>query len=367
MIDLSSFSIIAVVLIFLLAATLVWVAGSRLSAIADDFSEKTGVGQAFVGLLLLGGITSLPEVATTITASLKGHAGMAVNNILGGVSMQVTILAVVDFWQQKKPLSSLSTDIIVIMQGVFLMIMLALVASFMLIKTGLVFHIGLDSLSIFLVFLFGLYFMHKYSSYAWFSYRKGEPETVRNGMGGLEQQVNSLSQSTVAQDADKTNMTIQRYFNKKGLPLLLWSLLILVAGYFVISTSEVIADASGLSGNFIGLVLVAITTSLPEISTTLGAIKLNRFDMALSNIFGANLFNVALIFLADLFFVKGAVLQAVGSLSIIAAMLGIILTAIYVLGILAKSKKQVMGIGYDSLIIIITYLSGILLLYFLDD
>ena len=84
--------------------------------------------------------------------------------------------------------------------------------------------------------------------------------------------------------------------------------------------------------------------------------------MAFSNIFGTNLFDVALIFIADLFFIKGAILDSSGSFTITATFLGIILTSIFVVGILTRSKKQIVGIGYDSLLILVTY--GLALFFF---
>jgi cation:H+ antiporter len=73
-------------------------------------------------------------------------------------------------------------------------------------------------------------------------------------------------------------------------------------------------------------VLVAITTSLPEISTTLSAVKLQKYDMALSNIFGTNLFDISLIFIADLFYLKGPVLAELDNFAVISVFLGIAIT-----------------------------------------
>jgi cation:H+ antiporter len=83
-------------LIFLVAAALVWGAGTRLTRDLDGIAERTGMGRAFVGMLLLGGITSLPEVANAITASAIGNPALAINNLLGSAAINVLLLAVAD-------------------------------------------------------------------------------------------------------------------------------------------------------------------------------------------------------------------------------------------------------------------------------
>lgn len=91
------------------AAAVVWLAGTKVSRYANTISERTGLGKAFVGLLLLGGVTSLPEVATVTTASLGGNAGLAVNNLLGSVAMNLVFLAYADLLAREGALSSSSS------------------------------------------------------------------------------------------------------------------------------------------------------------------------------------------------------------------------------------------------------------------
>lgn len=361
--DFNSLSLFINVIIFAIAGVAVYSAGTKLTKVADSFSEETGIGRAFVGLLLLGGITSLPEVATTITASLEGNAGMAVSNILGGVSMQVTILAVVDFWQRKTPLSNSSSTVSVIIQGGILVSLLAIAGAFMLIPSFSIFHIGLSSLFILCTFLFSIYIVHKFNEQHWFSYQRNSTDSLKQSIDALNKYMEVNDEKT--RRSDQTgNITVAAFLRRSGIQLAVLSLIILAAGYFVVKTSEAIAEETGIGKNFAGLVLVAITTSLPEISTTIGAVRLKRYDMAFSNIFGTNLFDVSLIFLADLFYLDGAVFDALDQFALIAVFLCILLTSIYLIGILSKSKKQVLGVGYDSLCILVTYLLGILVLFY---
>ncbi len=361
----SSMSILLLLGIFAVAAGLVWISGTKLSGVADKLAEKTGLGRAFIGVLLLGGITSLPEAVTTIATSLKGNAGMAVSNILGGVSMQVTILAVVDFFKRKYPLSSRSTSLNVLLQGIALILMLALTVIFIPVPDLSIGHFGLQSVVLLLLFTGSLYLTHKYTGIVWLSYQTDNTKTLKERISFLQDKLRQVEEKdTQGTEAEMTTAG----FMKQHWWTFLWSSgLILIGGYFVIVSAEAIAEQSGISKNFAGLVLVAITTSLPEVSTVVGAVKLKRYEMAFSNIFGTNLFDVALIFLADLFFLEGPVFNALDQFSIVAAALGIVLTVIFLLGLTMKSERKLLGVGYDSLTVIALYLAGLVVLFRLDQ
>lgn len=364
-VDFSLLSIPVLLVIFFAAATVVWLAGGKLTAVADEMAARTGVGRAFIGVLLLGGITSLPEVATTITASVEGNAGMAVSNVLGGVSMQVTILAVVDFWVRKSPISTSTSTIVILIQGLLLTVMLAAAAIFVQVPSFNLWHVGTNSILMFVLFLFSLYLVHRFSAISWISYDAQTSEQIGSAIDNLSQRRAQLEHPDKRQQEEENNsrVSIAGFLKQKGGRLLLLSLTILVAGFFVVKTSENIAAQTGMSASFAGLVLVAITTSLPEISTTISAIKGRQYDMAFSNIFGTNLFDVALIFLADLLFTKGPVFAELDSFTVVAALHGVILTTIYLTGIAIRSRRTVLRLGIDSWLIIIVYLLGIALLY----
>lgn len=64
--------------VFVASGAIVWVAGVRLAYCAEAIAERTGVGREFLGVLLLGGVTSLPELAIAVTATLQGTPELSV-------------------------------------------------------------------------------------------------------------------------------------------------------------------------------------------------------------------------------------------------------------------------------------------------
>ena len=115
-------------LIFLVAAVFIWFAGTRLVRYLDAIAVKTGLGQAFVGMLLLGSITSLPEIANVMTSSWTGNPSLAINNLLGSASINVLLLAIDDSFIGRDALTSLVAQPATLMQATLSMIVMALVA-----------------------------------------------------------------------------------------------------------------------------------------------------------------------------------------------------------------------------------------------
>src|SRR5215207_6699169 len=101
-----SLSLAILLVIFAGAATLVWVAGIRLSDTTDVLSVRLGLGEALGGLILL-------EIAITASAALSKELGVAVGNILGGIAILTVVLAVLDVFgvRGREPLTYLAASL----------------------------------------------------------------------------------------------------------------------------------------------------------------------------------------------------------------------------------------------------------------
>lgn len=128
MIDFGTFSLPALIGIFAIARTAVWFAGTRLTAFVDGIARKTGLGKAFTGMLLLGGITSLPEVATVSTAAAAGNAPLAVNNLLGTSSVNLVLLAIADGIYGRISLTAVAASQGTLMQGTLSILLMVIAA-----------------------------------------------------------------------------------------------------------------------------------------------------------------------------------------------------------------------------------------------
>lgn len=333
---------------FAAGAVVVWFAGVRLSRGADAITDRTGLGQAFIGALLLGGTTSLPEVATTISASLIGDAKIAVNNVLGGIAMQVAILALADWASGPRPLTLRNRTPGVILQGTLLSLVLAVTAIAIAVGDTAVLGVGVWSTAILVLAVAGLFLIKEYDPRPQW---KPTSEPIED-----EQEENDA----VSKMRERLRSAPTR---KIVIRLILASLAVLVGGFVVAQSGERIAEQTGLGSSFVGAILIAIATSLPEVSTSLEAVRLGARTMAISNIFGTNLFDAALIFFADVTYGGPPVLNEVGRFAEVGALLGLLCTMIYVAGLVEKRDRSIGRLGIDSVLVVVVYFGGVVLLY----
>lgn len=347
MINFEQLSLVLNLALFVVAAGCVWAAGTRISRYADTISERTGLGQALLGLLLLGGVTSLPELAVSVSAAHSGDAALAVNNILGGVAMQVAILAIADAAIGRRALTAVVPDPVVMLQGTLCVVLLATVAGGVLVGDRPMVGVGLWSWGILGFALFSLWKLSEAGN------RK--PWMANTKLVKLTDVQEKSGQAPGERIADSWPRLLGK--------TVVAATAILVAGFVLSQTGEAIAEKTGLGSSFVGAVLVAIATSLPEVSTVLSAVRLGLYTMAISDILGTNLFDVALLFVVDAVATGEPVLNRVGDFSIFAAMLGIVATTLFVAGVAERRDRTVLRMGIDSVGVLIAYLGGLVILY----
>lgn len=135
------------VALLLTAAVIVWFTGSRLARYADAISEQTGIGREFLGMMLLGGVTSLPELAVATTATLQSAPLLSINDVLGSASINIVILAVADMISGRKALTAMQSS-----PGVMLLGVIGMLER----RNRSVFRMGFDSVAVMLAYIAGV-------------------------------------------------------------------------------------------------------------------------------------------------------------------------------------------------------------------
>ena len=136
------------------------------------------------------------------------------------------------------------------------------------------------------------------------------------------------------------------------------AVLTLGAGYFLEQSGEALAGHIGLTGVLFGSTVLAAATSLPELSTGITSVRLGDTQLAMSDIFGGNAFLPVLFLVATLISGRPVLPQAHDT-DIYLTGLGILLTAVYVFGLLFRPRRAVARMGPDSLVVLILYGLGI--------
>ena len=316
---------------FIALAAVIVVAANFLAKYGDVIAVRTGLGGMFIGVLLLAGATSLPEVLTSISAVSQGTPNIAAGNLLGSNTFNMLLLAVLDLISRKERLlrkaarrHALSGSLAILMITLALYFLLAEIETKVL-------WVGLDSLIIVGVYIMAVRFISR------------EGHTEKAGT------------SVIPEGTPKLWVGIAGFLAAAGVLILVTPMLV--------STSTDIAEVTGLGTTFVGTTLVAMGTSLPEMVTTIAAIRIGASDMAIGNLFGSNMFNMFALGLTDFFYTGGRFLDVIDPSFALVGMLGLLMTAVALVGNLARLERRIWFIEVDALALFIIYLSGMWLLY----
>ncbi|MGV3592318.1 MAG: sodium:calcium antiporter [Gammaproteobacteria bacterium] len=326
--------------LFAAAAIVIWISGTKLARLADTIATVTGLGRAIVGILLLGGVTSLPEIAVATTATLQGTPALTINDILGSAAINVVILAVADAVSGRRALTAVQDSPVLMLQGVLGMLLLACAAAPVITGERLVAGLGTWSWIMLAAYLAAIRIIAKSNTdRAWRAAEREHGAQHDNG-DTSDESLKSLILKTAAAAA-----------------------VILFAGFLLARTGEGLAEQSGLGTSFFGAIFLAFATSLPEWSTVIAATRLRRYDMAISDIFGTNLFNVTILVLVDALHPGGPVMLEAGNFAAFGAILALALTSFFVVGMLERRDRSVLRLGWDSVAVLIAYVAGVFVLH----
>ena len=218
---------------------------------AAGIAEKFGIPQLVIGLTIVAMGTSAPEAAVSITASLKGNAAITIGNVVGSNILNVLVIL---------GITSVIVSVAVARSTVRIEIPYMLVITLLLLVLGfsgneIVFWEGVILWAAFLLYLGYLFYMAKKN-------RQVEEETEKKPLWKL------------------------LLYTVLGLVFVVWG------SDVTVDAATAIAKAVGMSERFIGLTIVALGTSLPELFTSVSAALKGKADIAIGNIVGSNIFNI---------------------------------------------------------------------------
>jgi cation:H+ antiporter len=318
---------------FLLSAVLIVLAANQLAKYGDVIALRTGLGGMFVGLLLMAGATSLPELLTTISSINQQVPDLAAGNLLGSNMFNMFLLAILDLLHRKERLlrkaalkHALSGSLAVFLIGLVVFFVMADIR----VSVG---WIGIDSLFIILVYVIAVRLIQK----------NAQPGGASDVVVEIPEGVPALSRGLLG-------------FSLAAIVLILITPL-------MVKSSASIAESTGLGTTFVGTTLVALVTSLPELVTTLAAVRLGADDMAIGNLFGSNLFNMFALGLTDFFYMQGRFLGIIDPAFLLIGMVGLLMTSMGLIGNLARLERRVLLIELDALALLLIYFGSLWLLF----
>ncbi len=320
------------------SAVAILLAGSRLTRVADSLAERTGLGDAVAGALLLGAVTSLPGIVTTTTGSLSGDPAFGLANPIGGVAVQTVWLAIADLVYRRSNLEHAAASLENLLQAVIMLALLAVpVVAYATpdLRWGWIHPM---TLLIPVAYGYGLYLLRN---------MRKEPmwEAVRT--------------SATEQEEDQPP-TSDRPIGQLWGALAALGLVVGVAGWAIGRAGLGVVAATGLPSGVVGFTLTTAITSLPELVVLITAVRMGTLTLGVSNIIGGNTFDILMIAMADVFYLDGPVYRDAGDASLVLLGGTALMTAVLAGGLVVRDRK---GVGFEGLAIPLIYLGTVSLAF----
>jgi len=331
----------AAIAVFMASAMVITVAGVRMAGTADRLADRTGIGEALFGGVLLGGSNSIPGIVASTTAAAQGHAELAFSNAIGGVAAQTFFLAIGDIVYRRANLEHAAASLTNLTQAALLMTLLTLPFVAVSLPPYTVFGIHPVTVGILAGYLFGLRLALRARTRPMWGPKKTADtrlDVPHEPKGGRRVMVVLLTRFAIL------------------------AAILILAGYATATSGVAIADKTGISQSVIGAYFTAISTSIHELVTTIAAVRRGALTLAMGGIVGGNMFDTLFIASSDIAYREGSLYHAVSGQPYFLTALSILMTGVLVLGMLRRQRHGIANIGFESALIFVIYLGGTALL-----
>lgn len=324
---------------FFLCAAVIVVSGTFLSRYGDVLSEKVGLGRAWIGLILMASVTSLPELINGISSvTIADVPDIAIGDLMGSCVFNLSLIALMDALYRPGPIFMIAEHGHILSAGFgMILIGIAAVSIFMGPDLPALGHIGLYTPLIIFIYFVGI------RSVYLFEKRK------------IAEFAEGLSKVDVYAHVSLKEAVVKYVLN---------AAVIIVAATILPFLGDRLAAASGLGRSFVGTFFIGITTSMPELVVSVASLRIGAADMAIANLFGSNMFNMFILAIDDLFYGKGPLLSYVSGSHSVTAIMALIMTGIAIVALTYRLKKKtVLRIGWDAVALLLAFIINVLLLY----
>src|SRR5690606_20228470 len=310
---------------FILLGAAVFAIASRLARYADAIADATGLGRVWIGTVLLAASTSLPELITGVNAVVLDVVDIGVGDLIGATLANMLVLALLDLsLARRRVLDNVSRDHALV--GTLAIVLTAMAGAAIASRSwGSMGHIGWETIAIVTGYIVAMRAVYQTSQ------ETAPPDQLELG---------------------ETSRTVRRE-GRVGFGAATVGLL--VTAPFLVMSAEAISVEAGLTRTFVGTLLVGVTTSLPEIATTVAAARIGALDLAVGNLFGSPAFNMCVLFAMDVAYLPGPLLAHVSPQNALTAHLAVLAVGLGLLGILARRGQRIGLVRIQSVLVVLAY------------
>lgn len=328
--------------LFCLCALIIGVVGTRLTHVVDDLADRTGLGEAIAGALLLGATTSLSGSVLSVTASLEGQAELAISNAVGGIAVQTLFLTIADMSLRRINLEHAAASIGNMMQGSLLVCMLGLILVGSFSPEWTLWSIHPITPVLLVGYIYGLRIVDvAQTTPMW------QPARTRETREDVPDEV--------AQ---------QRSLVTLWVTFAMMAAILGVSGWLLQRSATVIAQETGLGQVAVGVLLTSIVTSLPELVTSVAAVRRGALTLAVGGIIGGNAYDTLFTAMSDIAYREGSIYHAISNETLLWVAISLVMSGVLIMGLIRREKHGPGHIGFESAIIIGLYLAGVAMVIF---
>ncbi|WP_067971655.1 sodium:calcium antiporter [Nocardiopsis trehalosi] len=329
-------SIVWSVLALVAATAVLVIGGGPFTRLVDRLADRTGMGETLAGFILIGAVTALPGLITSVLGAARGDPTFAMSNALGGIAVQTTFIALADLFYRRANLEHAAASLPNLLAPVGLSIMLAAV-----LVTGAgpqLTVFGVHPASVLLVFLY------------WYWLRLSR-HVGRNPMWRVEE-TRHTRHDEPDPDSHRPGETLAGMWAK----FFALAAVVSVTGWVIGEAGLTLIEGTGMSGGFVGAVVTGFVTSTPELVTVLYAVRIRALHLAIGDIIGGNGFDMLFLSASDLAYREGSIYAAMNQEVILVTGLGILLNLLVAAGLI---RRQEQGIGFEGIAMFAVYGTGV--------
>src|SRR6056297_715374 len=323
---------------FAVATVVIAFAGARLARVVDRLADRTGLGEAISGAVLLGSATSLAGLTVSVVAAASNEPSVAISNSVGGIAAQTAFIVALDITHRGANLERASASLTNVFNALLMVTLLGVVVLGVAMPPDTLFGVHPASMLLLVVYGYGLRLRRSISTEPMWQPRRtadtwlDEPEEAEpdERLTGLWTQFGALAVITA------------------------------FSGWVVGRAGLSLIEATGLSGTFVAVAFTAVATSLPELITGLAAVRAGALTLAVGGIIGGNTFDTLFIAVSDIVYQRGSLYEQVVPSDLFVIGWTTLLTGILGAGLI---RRQRAWIGFEGVAILGGYVGGLVILW----
>lgn len=329
----ATWSLGVAIVVFAVAACAIGVFGVRLTGVVDQLSDATGLGQALAGAVLLGAATSLAGLVVTVVAAVQDDASLAISNSLGGIAAQTMFIVAADLAYRRANIEHASASLANVFSVMLLVVLLAVILCAVTMPDWTLGWISPATPVLVATYAYGVHVSHRIDADPMWSPTPTD-ET-----------------RTDAIDRDRPTRTVAAL----GSRFVALAAVVAVAGWAIGRSATSIIAETGIGATVVGALLTSVATSLPELVTTVAAVRAGALTMAVAGIIGGNTFDVLFVAVGDVAYTPGSIYAAAAGSDLFVAAWAILLAAVLGAGMIRRQRR---GIGFEGITVLVAYLLG---------